>query len=52
MSNFDITLKFANSDRPSIFTALEEQLGLRLQKRSVPVDMFVIDHIDKVPTEN
>lgn len=55
--NYDIKLKYApmdsaDSDLPSIFTAVEEQLGLKLQKQSVPVDMFVIDHIDKVPTEN
>lgn len=33
--------------------ALEKQLGLKLVKvKSVPVDVLVIDHIDKLPTEN
>ena len=39
-------------DRPSIFTALHDQLGLRLQARRAPVDIFVIDHIEKTPTGN
>lgn len=35
---------------PSIFTALEKQLGLTLQKTNVKLDVLVIDHIDRVPT--
>ncbi len=37
---------------PSIFTALKEQLGLELIRSKAPVELFVIDHIEKVPTEN
>jgi uncharacterized protein (TIGR03435 family) len=37
---------------PSIFTALQEQLGLRLVAEKGPVRLLVIDHIDKVPSEN
>lgn len=30
---------------PSLFTALEEQLGLRLESAKAPVDLLVIDHV-------
>jgi uncharacterized protein (TIGR03435 family) len=41
-----------DTDRPSIFTALRDQMGLRLQARKAPVEIFVIDHIEKTPTAN
>jgi uncharacterized protein (TIGR03435 family) len=39
-------------DGPSIFTALEQQLGLKLESRKLPGDMLVVDHCEKTPTEN
>jgi uncharacterized protein (TIGR03435 family) len=38
---------------PSISVAIREQLGLRLDKTAdVPVDVIVVDSVDKVPTAN
>ncbi|MBZ5604970.1 MAG: TIGR03435 family protein [Acidobacteriia bacterium] len=36
---------------PSLFTAIQEQLGLRLDSQKGPVDLIVVDHVDK-PSEN
>ena len=41
--------RFPTIDRegPSIFTAIQEQLGLKLEPRRGPVDFLVIDHIER-----
>ncbi len=36
----------------SIFAVLETNLGLRLEKRNAPVEVLIIDHAEKTPTEN
>lgn len=55
---YDFTLHYSPTDppppdspAPSIYTALEEQLGLKLEPIKAPVKSLVIDHVER-PSEN
>jgi uncharacterized protein (TIGR03435 family) len=37
---------------PTIYEALEQQLGLKLKPARRKIDTVVVDHVEKVPTEN
>lgn len=37
---------------PTITTAIQQQLGLRLDAKKIQLDVLIIDKADKVPTEN
>jgi uncharacterized protein (TIGR03435 family) len=57
--SFRVRLEFApmansgdrSNARPSLFSALQEQLGLRLESQKEPAGILVIDHAEK-PSEN
>src|SRR5688572_576090 len=58
--NFDFALRWAPDtvtttiaqDRPSLFTAIREQLGFRLVLQKMDLDVIVIDHVERTPTDN
>ncbi len=42
----------ADGDSLSIFNALTEQLGLKLESKKAPVDLLLIDRVEKTPAQN
>ncbi|HEV1285993.1 MAG TPA: TIGR03435 family protein [Bryobacteraceae bacterium] len=61
---YDFSLKLASNDNelkhtlegmeqgPSIFIFFQDQLGLKLESRKAPLDVLVIESVQKIPTEN
>jgi bla regulator protein blaR1 len=47
----DASADSASTDSPSLLTAVQEQLGLKLEPQKSPTEVLVIDHIDKPTTE-
>jgi uncharacterized protein (TIGR03435 family) len=37
---------------PALISAIEKQLGIKLVKSKIPLDVVTVDHIEKIPTEN
>ena len=53
---FDFTLHYVReqdaSSGPSLFTAIKETMGLKLESAKGPVEILIVDQIEKAPTEN
>ncbi len=59
--SFDFTLDGTKYEAPPgerddeiymIMRALQDEVGIRLEPRKLPVNMVVVDHIEKSPTQN
>jgi uncharacterized protein (TIGR03435 family) len=42
----------SDADVPSLFVAISKELGLRFEKRKMPVEMLVVDRMERKPVEN
>jgi uncharacterized protein (TIGR03435 family) len=54
---YDIDLHWTPPESPSIvdpaiLSVVEKKLGLRLEKRTLPFNVLVVDHVEKAPTAN
>jgi uncharacterized protein (TIGR03435 family) len=62
---YDLTLEWSPDDGmkgdkpagdvppgPDLLTALQQQLGLTLRSQKAPLEMIVVDHVERVPSEN
>jgi uncharacterized protein (TIGR03435 family) len=57
--HYDFTLDFLpdgtppeNTTAPDLPEALRDELGLRLDTKTAPADFLVVDHADKIPTQD
>lgn len=48
----EVSPDIADQSGPNLITAVQQQLGLKLNPSKVPVDVLIVDHADQIPTEN
>jgi bla regulator protein blaR1 len=47
---YNFTVEYSRRDDdglPSLFTAIEQQIGLKLESRKGPIKMYIVDHLEK-----
>lgn len=55
--DFDFKVEIAADDShldefASLFTAIQDQLGLKLESAKGPVETLIIEHVERTPAEN
>ena len=55
--NYNFSFRYSSNvdiitDAPTLVTALQKDLGLRLEKKKGPVETLIVDHIERAPSEN
>jgi len=56
-STYEVNLEWTpetveNGTAPSLYTAVQQELGLKLDRRRGPVDILIVDQADKIPIDN
>jgi len=59
---YDFEFKWTNADQstagkeeetvPSLFTAVEEVIGVHLKPQKVPTEIVVVEHVERAPADN
>jgi uncharacterized protein (TIGR03435 family) len=49
---YDFMLDYDSQDSMSLFVAIESKMGLKLETKKAPVELLVIDRVEKSPTAN
>jgi uncharacterized protein (TIGR03435 family) len=50
---YDLKLEWGvEPDGPTLTDAIRDQLGLKLETRRAPLEVVVVDHVERAPTEN
>jgi uncharacterized protein (TIGR03435 family) len=50
--SYSIELRWDPADEMDLIAVIERQLGLKLEKRKMPIEMFVVDRVELSPSAN